>query len=45
LEMERKILKNSTRIFLTTGDAHSVEKLANDFYGQPIRFEQVKIAP
>jgi glutamate racemase len=43
LEIKRKIGRDETRTFMTTGDAGEVEKKASAFYGQPVSFEQVKI--
>ena len=43
LEIDGKILKDSSRTFVTTGDALEVEKKASAFYGKSVSFEQVKM--
>lgn len=39
LDREGKILRDSRRTFVTTGDARDVEKKASAFYGKPVIFE------
>jgi len=43
LELDGKLEKNSTRKFLTTGDAELVQKQARTFYGESLTFERVEL--